>query len=66
MYVALVDLAYSAPQFAETAVVAALDIALASRDLPDTEKLRFSQRKLDLLEDLGTEIDRSFIHIMGN
>lgn len=55
---ALIDLAYSAPIFDENAVLDALDSALNCEYLSNEEKLRFSQRKLDFLEDLGTDINK--------
>ncbi|KHN71462.1 Pre-mRNA-processing factor 39, partial [Toxocara canis] len=58
LYLALIDLAYSAPTFDENAVLSAIDYALDSEHLSDEEKLRFSQRKLDFLEDLGTDIQK--------
>uniref|UniRef100_A0A0M3IV78 Tetratricopeptide repeat protein n=1 Tax=Ascaris lumbricoides TaxID=6252 RepID=A0A0M3IV78_ASCLU len=58
LYLALIDLAYSAPIFDENAVLDALDSALNCEYLSNEEKLRFSQRKLDFLEDLGTDINK--------
>ncbi len=51
----LVDLAMSSEPFSEQEVVSAFDRALHS-ELADSEKLKFSQRKLEFLEDLGTDI----------
>lgn len=56
LYLALIDIAYTATTFKESSVVEAIDYALESRHLNDKEKLRFSQRKLDFLEDFGHSI----------
>uniref|UniRef100_A0A915AYC5 Pre-mRNA-processing factor 39 n=1 Tax=Parascaris univalens TaxID=6257 RepID=A0A915AYC5_PARUN len=63
LYLALIDLAYSAPVFDENAVLDALDSALNCEYLSNEEKLRFSQRKLDFLEDLGTDINKLQKHL---
>uniref|UniRef100_A0A9J2QB67 Uncharacterized protein n=1 Tax=Ascaris lumbricoides TaxID=6252 RepID=A0A9J2QB67_ASCLU len=63
LYLALIDLAYSAPIFDENAVLDALDSALNCEYLSNEEKLRFSQRKLDFLEDLGTDINKLQKHL---
>ncbi|KAL3985366.1 hypothetical protein ACH3XW_38340 [Acanthocheilonema viteae] len=57
LYLALVDLAYTAPLFNERSVIEALNEVLDSDQLSDEDKLRFSQRKLDFLEDLGTDVE---------
>lgn len=57
LYLALVDLAYTAPLFNERDVIEALNEVLESDQLSDEDKLRFSQRKLDFLEDLGTDVE---------
>ncbi|EJW87713.1 hypothetical protein WUBG_01383 [Wuchereria bancrofti] len=57
LYLALVDLAYTAPVFNERSVIEALNEVLESDQLSDEDKLRFSQRKLDFLEDLGTDVE---------
>uniref|UniRef100_A0A0R3S6W8 Coatomer subunit epsilon n=1 Tax=Elaeophora elaphi TaxID=1147741 RepID=A0A0R3S6W8_9BILA len=57
LYLALVDLAYTAPVFSERCVIEALNEVLESDQLSDEDKLRFSQRKLDFLEDLGTDVE---------
>lgn len=57
LYMHLVQLAYEQQPFHVDPVVQALDQALAS-DLPDAEKLQFSQRKLELLEDFGQDVDQ--------
>lgn len=57
LYLALVDLAYTAPLFNERSVIEALNEVLESDQLSDEDKLRFSQRKLDFLEDLGTDVE---------
>lgn len=54
---ALVDLAYTTPIFNERSVIEALNEVLESDQLTDEDKLRFSQRKLDFLEDLGTDVE---------
>uniref|UniRef100_A0A914W2K5 Suppressor of forked domain-containing protein n=1 Tax=Plectus sambesii TaxID=2011161 RepID=A0A914W2K5_9BILA len=56
LYLQLIDLAFSATPFSEQAVVDAFDRGLHSQELPDYEKVRLSQRKLEFLEDLGTDI----------
>lgn len=63
LYLALVDLAYTHTPFDEHAVVKALNMALDSEHLSDEDRLRFSQRKLDLLEDLGTDIQMLQEHL---
>lgn len=57
LYLALIDLAYTAPVFNERSVIEALNEVLESDQLSDEDKLRFSQRKLDFLEDLGTDVE---------
>ncbi|VDN05248.1 unnamed protein product [Thelazia callipaeda] len=57
LYLALVDLAYTAPLFNERSVIETLNEVLSSEHLSDENKLRFSQRKLDFLEDLGTDVE---------
>uniref|UniRef100_A0A0K0CYD9 Pre-mRNA-processing factor 39 n=1 Tax=Angiostrongylus cantonensis TaxID=6313 RepID=A0A0K0CYD9_ANGCA len=52
----LIDLAFTNPEFSQTAVIEAFDFAIKS-NISDTEKLQFSQRKLDFLEDLSYDID---------
>ncbi|VDK58917.1 unnamed protein product [Anisakis simplex] len=56
LYLALIDLAYEAPDFDEKTILEAFDNALDSEHLSSEQKLKFSQRKLDFLEDLGTDI----------
>ncbi|VDN54784.1 unnamed protein product [Dracunculus medinensis] len=63
LYLALIDIAYTATTFKESSVVEAIDYALESRHLNDKEKLRFSQRKLDFLEDFGHSIQELQEHI---
>lgn len=57
MHVQLIDLAYGADPLNYTEVVEAFDRAIRSTDLPDDDKLTFSQRKLEFLEDLSNDID---------
>ncbi|KJH44194.1 hypothetical protein DICVIV_09766 [Dictyocaulus viviparus] len=52
----LIDLAFTSPEFSQTAVIEAFDFAIRS-NISDAEKLQFSQRKLDFLEDLSYDID---------
>ncbi|VDL75465.1 unnamed protein product [Nippostrongylus brasiliensis] len=52
----LIDLAFTNPEFSQTAVIEAFDFAIKS-NISDAEKLQFSQRKLDFLEDLSYDID---------
>ncbi|VDK61807.1 unnamed protein product, partial [Onchocerca ochengi] len=63
LYLALVDLAYTAPVFSERSVIEALNEVLESDQLSDEDKLRFSQRKLDFLEDLGTDVEALQKHL---
>ncbi|VIO98235.1 Uncharacterized protein BM_BM3562 [Brugia malayi] len=63
LYLALVDLAYTAPVFNERSVIEALNEVLESDQLSDEDKLRFSQRKLDFLEDLGTDVEALQKHL---
>ncbi|VDK82708.1 unnamed protein product, partial [Litomosoides sigmodontis] len=63
LYLALVDLAYTAPLFNERSVIEALNEVLESDQLSDEDKLRFSQRKLDFLEDLGTDVEALQKHL---
>ncbi|KAM3717272.1 Pre-mRNA-processing factor [Dirofilaria immitis] len=63
LYLALVDLAYTAPVFSERNVIEALNEVLESDQLCDEDKLRFSQRKLDFLEDLGTDVEALQKHL---
>uniref|UniRef100_A0A1I7VEI1 Tetratricopeptide repeat protein n=1 Tax=Loa loa TaxID=7209 RepID=A0A1I7VEI1_LOALO len=63
LYLALVDLAYTAPIFNERSVIEALNEVLESDQLSDEDKLRFSQRKLDFLEDLGTDVEALQKHL---
>ncbi|KAK6016419.1 hypothetical protein OSTOST_18098, partial [Ostertagia ostertagi] len=52
----LIDLAFTNPEFSQTAVIEAFDFAIKS-NISDADKLQFSQRKLDFLEDLSYDID---------
>ncbi|ETN84528.1 hypothetical protein NECAME_06849, partial [Necator americanus] len=52
----LIDIAFTNPDFSQSAVIEAFDFAIKS-NIPDAEKLQFSQRKLDFLEDLSYDID---------
>ncbi|VDO34865.1 unnamed protein product [Onchocerca flexuosa] len=63
LYLALVDLAYTAPVFSERSVIEALNEVLESDQLSDEDKLRFSQRKLDFLEDLGTDVEALVLNL---
>ncbi|MFH4978254.1 hypothetical protein AB6A40_004963 [Gnathostoma spinigerum] len=63
LFLMLVDLAFTSPSYKESDVIAALDFALASEDLSDEDKLKFSQRKLDFLEDLGSDISELQDHL---
>lgn len=55
LYSQYVDIAYSSDSMTELDVLQAFDIALDS-NLRLEDKVRFSQRKLDYLEELGTNI----------
>ncbi|KHJ89706.1 hypothetical protein OESDEN_10462 [Oesophagostomum dentatum] len=52
----LIDLAYTNPEFSQSAVIEAFDFAIKS-SISDAEKIQFSQRKLDFLEDLSYDIN---------
>ncbi|CAB3398235.1 unnamed protein product [Caenorhabditis bovis] len=55
LYTQLVDIAYSNPDMKESEVIDAFDFALVS-SLPPEDKIRFSQRKMDFLEELGMDV----------
>uniref|UniRef100_A0A1I7YFX1 Pre-mRNA-processing factor 39 n=1 Tax=Steinernema glaseri TaxID=37863 RepID=A0A1I7YFX1_9BILA len=55
LYSALIDLAYSHQPLNEEAVIRALDTAIDS-DLSYEHRLKFSQNKLDFLEQFGTDV----------
>lgn len=55
LYLALVDMALSSSHFRESEVVEALDAGIRSKDLAMEDRFMFSQRKLDFLEELGTD-----------
>ncbi|VDO79421.1 unnamed protein product [Soboliphyme baturini] len=57
IYFELVTLAYNRRPFNVAEVVAELDRALDSPDLADADKLRFSQKKLEFLEDFADDIE---------
>ena len=63
LFLSLVDLAYSASPFDEAGVLEAFDYALSNDHLSEENKLRFSQRKLDFLEDLGSDISRLVLYL---
>uniref|UniRef100_A0A915DJI4 Pre-mRNA-processing factor 39 n=1 Tax=Ditylenchus dipsaci TaxID=166011 RepID=A0A915DJI4_9BILA len=56
LYVQLVDLAYNATNLRDSEVVSALDFALDSRDLSVEDRFQFSIRKLEYLEELGSDV----------
>lgn len=57
LYLSLVDLVYTISPLNEAEVLSAFDFALSS-ELSEENKLRFSQRKLDFLEDLGSDVTK--------
>lgn len=57
LYLQLVDCAYATTPLDERAVVEALDMALYSSTLSDDQRLQFSTRKMQFLEDLGQDIN---------
>uniref|UniRef100_A0A0N5ARA7 Suf domain-containing protein n=1 Tax=Syphacia muris TaxID=451379 RepID=A0A0N5ARA7_9BILA len=63
LYLTLLDLKYTVSPLNEDDVLAAFDYALSSDSLSVENKLRFSQRKLDFLEDLGTSITKLQEHL---
>ncbi|KAI6230212.1 hypothetical protein M3Y99_01088300 [Aphelenchoides fujianensis] len=54
LYLALVEAAFSSSHFREKDVLEALDFGLHSKHLSAEQRFLFSQRKLDVLEELGT------------
>ncbi|KAH7720376.1 pre-mRNA-processing factor 39 [Aphelenchoides avenae] len=63
LYLALVDMALSSSHFRESEVVEALDAGIRSKDLAMEDRFMFSQRKLDFLEELGTDPGKLHDHI---
>lgn len=53
----LFDLAFTAEPFSLADTIKAVDYALASKHLTDTQKLEFSRRKWELLEEFGDDIN---------
>ncbi|VDD92816.1 unnamed protein product [Enterobius vermicularis] len=62
LYLSLVDLVYTISPLNEAEVLSAFDFALSS-ELSEENKLRFSQRKLDFLEDLGSDVTKLQEHM---
>lgn len=54
----LVDMGFDKSPPDEAAVVEAFDMALASTDLSPADKLTFLQRKLEFLEDFGSDVHK--------
>lgn len=57
LYLALLELAYSAPVLNEKNVLEVFDEILHCEQMGNEEKLLFSKRKLDFLEDLGMNVE---------
>ncbi|CAD5224698.1 unnamed protein product [Bursaphelenchus okinawaensis] len=62
LYMTLVDIAFSSSRFHEREVCDAFDYAIESRYLSPNQKFVFSQRKLDFLEDLGSDAGKLQSH----
>ncbi|CAN7942472.1 unnamed protein product, partial [Ixodes hexagonus] len=58
LYMQLVDMGFEKTPPDEAAVIEAFDLALASSDLSPGDKLTFLQRKLEFLEDFGTDVNK--------
>lgn len=52
---ALVDIAMSTHHYRESEVLSAFDYAIESKYLSNEQRFLFSQRKLDFLEDMGSD-----------
>ncbi|MCP9264824.1 hypothetical protein DINM_022984 [Dirofilaria immitis] len=63
LYLALVDLAYTAPVFSERNVIEALNEVLESDQLCDEDKLRFSQRNLQKHLEYHTQLQKSIENV---
>ncbi|KAI6186544.1 hypothetical protein M3Y98_00144200 [Aphelenchoides besseyi] len=55
LYLALIDVAFSSSHYREKEVLDALDFGMYSKNLTVDQRFMFSQRKLDFLEELGTD-----------
>lgn len=55
LYVQLIDLAFNATHIRDNEVLAALDFAIESPDLTNEDRFQFSARKLEYLEEVGSD-----------
>jgi hypothetical protein len=55
LYFALIDIAMGASHVRESDVISAFDYGIESKHLSIEQRFLFSQRKLDFLEDMGTD-----------
>lgn len=56
LHTALIDLHFSESRFSMSTTLAAIDDALKA-EIPELDRIRFSQRKMDLLEDFSNDIN---------
>jgi hypothetical protein len=55
LYLQLVDISYNASHMRDSEVISAFDTALDCRDLSSEDRYQFSMRKLEYLEELGSD-----------